>query len=104
MTSKAAKLLERMRQSKSNWKRVDLDKLYEGFGFVISHGKSHDIVKHPEFPQLRATLPRHSYLAKGYVEYTIRLIDKLLELKKEAANGPKSEGESEETGRTPILS
>ncbi|MEK7324209.1 MAG: hypothetical protein AAB217_03000, partial [Chloroflexota bacterium] len=87
--------LERMRQSKADWKRRDLDKLYEGFGFVISHGKSHDIVKHPEFPELRATLPRHTYLAKGYVEYAIKLIDKLQELRrKEAKNEPKSEGES----------
>jgi len=38
MPSKAEKLLEKMRNSKSNWKRADLDKLYEGYDFVISHG------------------------------------------------------------------
>lgn len=83
MPSKAEKTLEQMRNSKSNWKRADLDKLYEGFGFVISHGGSHDIVKHPNFPQLRATLPRHRELAKGYVEFAVKLIDRLLELQKE---------------------
>jgi len=82
MPSKAEKLLEQMRNSKSNWKRGDLDKLYEGFGFSISHGGSHDIIKHPKFPQLRATLPRHWELAKGYVEFAVKLIDQLLELQK----------------------
>ena len=80
MSPKADKLLEQMRNSKSNWKRVDLDKLYEGFGFIITHGSNHDIVKHPNFPQLRASLPRHRELAKGYVEFAVKLIDKLLEL------------------------
>ena len=83
MLSKAEKLLEQMRSSKSNWKRADLDTLYEGFGFVITHGGSHDIVKHPDFPELRATLPRHRVLAKGYVEFAVKLIGRLLELQKE---------------------
>ena len=86
MTSKAQKLLERMRQSKSDWKRTDLDQLYKGFGFIITHGGSHDIVRHPDFPSLRATLPRHNYLAKGYVEYAIKLIGKLSDLRKDASN------------------
>jgi len=77
--SKAEKLLEQMRNSKSNWKRTDLDKLYEGFGFIITHGSHHDIVKHPNFPYLRTTLPRHRELAKGYVEFAVKLVDKLLE-------------------------
>lgn len=52
MPSKAEKLLEQMKNSKSNWKRADLDTLYEGFGFVIKHGSNHDIYKHPKFPEL----------------------------------------------------
>lgn len=91
MASKAEKLLERMRQSKTGWKRADLDELYEGFGFIITHGKKHDIIKHPKFPQLRTTLPRHNFLAKGYVEYAIKLIGRLLALRKEEdANGHES--------------
>ena len=86
MPSKAEKLLEQMRRSKSNWKRADLDKLYEGFGFVISHGGSHDIIKHPNFSELRTTLPRHRELAKGYVEFAVKLIDRLLELQKGVEN------------------
>jgi hypothetical protein len=87
MTSKGQKLLEHMRQSKSNWKRSDLDKLYKGYGFVITHGRNHDIVKHPDFPELRTTLPRHNYLAKGYVEFAVKLIDRLLELRKDIIHG-----------------
>ena len=81
MTSKAQKLFVKMRQSKSSWKRRDLDTLYIGFGFIITHGSNHDIVKHPDHPQLRSTLPRHSKLAKGYVETAIKLVEKLLEIK-----------------------
>ena len=87
MASKAEKLLERMRQSKNGWKRADLDTLYSGFGFAISHGKSHDIIRHPEFPDLRTVLPRHNYLAKGYVEQALKLVDRLLQLRKEATRG-----------------
>ncbi len=83
MTSKAHKLLERMKQSKTGWKRQDLDKLYVGFGFIIQHGSNHDIVKHPQYPQLRTTLPRHNYLARGYVDYAIKLVDTLIEMQKE---------------------
>lgn len=86
MTSKAQKLLERMKQSKAGWKRRDLDRLYTGFGFIISHGSNHDIVKHPDFPNLRTTLPRHDFLAKGYVEYAIKLIEMLIELQKDREN------------------
>lgn len=82
MTSKAEKLLEQMRLSKNNWSRADLDRLYKGFGFVITHGSKHDVVKHPGFPELRATLPRHTFLAKGYVEQAIKLVDKNNELQK----------------------
>ena len=86
MTSKAEKLLEQMRQSKANWKRRDLDRLYEGFGFIITHGSNHDKVKHPDFIQvreLRATLPRHRTIDKVYVDDAIKRIDRLLELRKE---------------------
>jgi hypothetical protein len=80
MPSKASKLLERMRRSKSGWKRSDLEKLYTGFGFIITDGAKHDIVKHPDFPELRSTLPRHNLVNKAYVQQAIDLIDKLKEL------------------------
>ena len=83
MPTKAEKLLEQMRNSKSNWNRADLDRLYKGFGFVITHSGNHDIVKHPAFPQLRTSLPRHRVLAKGYVEYAVKLVERLSELQKE---------------------
>lgn len=89
MPSKSDKLLERMRSSKSNWKRIDIDNLYIGYGFVIKHGANHDIVKHPIYLNLRATLPRHREIAKVYVEFAVNLIDKLIEIEKE------SEGKNE---------
>jgi len=79
---KATKLLDAMRRSTANWKRHDLDTLYVGFGFIIRIGKKHDIAKHPEYPQLRATLPRkHPHLAKGYVTFAVKLIDQLQQLR-----------------------
>lgn len=85
MVSKAEKrleLLEQMRKSKSNWKKEDIEKLYKEFGFIMRHGSNHDIVLHPEFPMLRATLARHKALPKGYVQFAVKLIDRLLELQK----------------------
>ena len=85
MPSRAEKLLERMRQSQSGWKQNNLISLYEGFGFEIRHGRSHDIITHPDYPELRETLPRHSKIAKVYVKNAIKLIDQLAELQ-EAEN------------------
>ena len=81
MTPKVEKLLEQMRISKANWKAVDIARLYEGFGFIITHGANHDKIKHPDFPELRTTLPRHREIAKVYVEIAVKLIDQLLEMK-----------------------
>jgi hypothetical protein len=82
MTKKALKLLDRMRQSKSGWKPRDLQSLYISYGFLISHGASHDIIKHSKYPQLRTTLPRHNEIAKIYVDIAIRLIDQLTTIQK----------------------
>ena len=84
---KRLELLEQMRRSKSNWRKEDIEKLYREFGFIIRHGGSHDVVTHPEFPKLRATLARHKALPKGYVQFAVKLIDQLLELQKEGNNG-----------------
>lgn len=51
---------------------------------LLDEDGNHDVVKHPKFPQLRATLPRHRQLAKGYVEFAVKLVDRLLELQKES--------------------
>ena len=81
MPDKATKLLQSMRQATNNWSLSDLQTLYFGFGFEIRHGSNHDVVKHPEYPQLRATLPRHSSIAKGYISFAVKLIDQLQQLK-----------------------
>jgi cold shock CspA family protein len=87
MGSKAQKLLEEMHLSKANWKRRDLDSLYEGFGFIIRHGSSHDVIVHSTFKQLRTTLPRHGdEVLKSYVQIAVKLVDRLLELQQESNN------------------
>lgn len=96
MTSEARKLLEDMRNSSANWKRRDLDSLYEGFGFIIRHGSSHDIVVHPKFRQLRTTLPRHKEVLKAYVRIAVKLVEQLIELQKEA----NKKDEEESKGRS----
>jgi hypothetical protein len=84
-----------MRQSAANWTREDLERLYEGFGFNIRHGSKHDIVKHPDYPQLRATLPRHTTLAKAYIRTAVKLIDELENLRGEEPG--EESGEKDET-------
>lgn len=83
MTEKASKLLERMRVSKTNWKRHDLETLYRGFGFVIESRTNHDLVSHPDFPQLISYLPRHTKIAKYVVEQAVRLVDELKKLQED---------------------
>lgn len=83
MSARAEKLLESMKASPNNWKRRDLDTLYEGFGFIITHGKSHDIVKHPQFLELRTTLPRHNKIAKIYVKIAIELVERVKSMERE---------------------
>ena len=83
MTSKAEKLLEKMRQSPNNWKRNDLESLYTGFGFIIVNSRGpHDKVFHPNYPVLITSLPRHTELGIYNIRQAIKLIErlKLLEL------------------------
>ena len=86
MTPKVEKLLAQMRASPANWKATDILRLYKGFGFIITHGANHDKIKHPDFPELRTTLPRHRDVAKVYVEIAVMLVDQMLELQKGARN------------------
>ena len=74
---KAETLLVRMRRTKSGWKRRDLEALYEGFGFVLYHGKKHDYYQHPEYPLLRDTLKRSRTVSEYSVRNAIRLIERL---------------------------
>lgn len=73
----AEKLLERMRRSKSGWKRRDLESLYEGYGFVLYHGRRHDYYQHPEYPRLRDTLKRSRTVSEYSVRNAIKLIEEL---------------------------
>ena len=81
MAGQGEKLLAKARQSIAGWRRAELDRLYGAFGFIIRAGSKHDIVKHPDFPELRSTVTRSSDLAKGYVQEAIKLIEKLQTLK-----------------------
>jgi len=84
MGNREEKLLEKARLSPANWKRKDLDRLYEAYGFVIENGSKHDIVKNAKYPELRATLPRHNSVVKFYVQFAVKLIEEMLE--KDGAN------------------
>jgi hypothetical protein len=64
--------------------------LYEGFGFRIRHGASHDVASHPDYPQLRETLPRHRKVASYLVRNAVKLVDQLIALQ-EAEGGNKSD-------------
>ena len=72
-----------MRDSLAGWHQRDLERVYLGYGFNVWSGRSHDIAEHPDFPQLRATWPRHGAVAKHYVETAIELIGKLEKLEDE---------------------
>lgn len=79
------KLLARMRATKSGWGPDDLETLYLSFGFHYREGGSHRIYFHPRHPELYATVARHRKLAKGYVDYAVKLIDRLKRMEEENA-------------------
>ena len=82
---KKEKLLGKMRRNKVGWKFNDLNNLYIKYGFEKCEGSNHTMYIHPDFPELKGTVTRHRSLAIGYIQYAIKLIDKLKKLR-EAKN------------------
>ncbi|HEY2979991.1 MAG TPA: hypothetical protein VGJ22_02320 [Anaerolineales bacterium] len=81
---KSQNLLEKAKASPYGWRRPQLVRLYERYGFAIENGAKHDIVKHPLYPELRATLTRSSAeLHPDYVRHALDMIRKLTERQKE---------------------
>jgi len=76
--SSADKLLQKAKNTQSNWTRQEIDRLYRGFGFIIRHGRNHDIVSHSDYSDLRETLPRHRKVKPVYVKQAVRLINTLI--------------------------
>jgi hypothetical protein len=101
MVKKADKLLERMKRSKSGWKRVDIDSVYESNGFIITGkkggGSNHDKVYHPDYPQLITYLPRHNPVGEAYVSELIKKINQLKALQAQDEKAESEEIASEET-------
>ena len=85
MSDKAARrLLERMKDNSAGWHPQDFHTLYLGFGFTIRNGAKHDIFIHPDFPQIRDSIPRHAKeLSNGYAKDAVKNIEALIELQKE---------------------
>jgi hypothetical protein len=81
----AAKLLDRMRGTKSGWRPIDLDRLYKGFGFQREEAKEHTHYYHLSHPDLRGTVGRHRELAPFVVAQAVQAIEKLLEREHEFA-------------------
>ncbi len=79
--SKAEKLFERMKNTKHGWGPEDLHTLYTGYGFKSKEGSNHTIYYHPDFPELMATVARHTSLVVGYIQSAIKLITRLEELR-----------------------
>ena len=72
----AEKLLEDMRNSASGWGQKDFERLLSGFGFKWREGRDR-VYFHPEYPQLRISVPRHNSLRDWVARDAVRLIDKL---------------------------
>ena len=75
----AAKLLEKMRRTKTGFGQDDFRTLYKGFGFEEVQGGNHAKYYHPKY-DLTATVGRHNQLATGYAASAVKLIDQLLAL------------------------
>jgi len=89
VSNRAEKLLLQMHDSPTNCTLGDLYTVYSGFGFELRRGRKHDIVKHPKYGWLRASLPRkHESIALGYFEHAVKTIN---ELKQIESGGSKNE-------------
>ena len=67
-----------MRRSKAGRRRKDIINLLTGFGFIMRAGRKHDIISHPDFPELRMDLTRSSgELATGWITTAIKLVEQL---------------------------
>ncbi len=80
--SRAENLLERARRSQAGWSFRDLHRLYTSFGFEMRQGAKHAVFKHPDFPELRTTVPRSRWLAVAYVTDAVKRIDQLVSLQR----------------------
>jgi hypothetical protein len=80
---RAKKLREAMIQSPAGWGPDDLGTLYQGYGFDVREGTKHRLFVHPQFRQIRATIPRHSYLAVSYVRQALKDLERLEALEAE---------------------
>lgn len=68
--------LRRSAKNQAGWSIVVLRAVLDDF----SRRGKHDVVTHPDYPTLRATLPRHGGIAKGYVLFAVELVDRLKQL------------------------
>jgi hypothetical protein len=89
MSSNAAKKLRRMRQKRGGWKRNDVYSVYEGFGFIIKGGGSHDRVYHSEFKQIVRRVPRHNDIGEYVIDELIKAIDELNRLRSQKEKAEK---------------
>lgn len=75
MSSKAAKLLAKLRRTKRNWNHLDLHTILEDAGFEWRDSK-HRVYRHPDFPELGSyPIPRDSELAPAYAKDVLALVD-----------------------------
>lgn len=72
-----------MERTKSGWGWSHLDTLYRGFGFEREEGGNHTLYIHPQHPELRATVARHSELAPGYAQHAVKTVRRLQEIERQ---------------------
>ncbi|MDX2077017.1 MAG: hypothetical protein SFZ02_11335 [bacterium] len=96
MSSKTDKLLKKLYQTKTGWSAKDLSTLYEHFGFTIRLGSKHDIITHPDFPEIRDMLPRgSSELSPDYARDALKSIKKVLSKQDELQEDVEEDKENE---------
>jgi len=83
--AKNVKLLGKMRRSQAGYTPKDIERLLKSCGFKKIEGGSHTLYRHPDFPELAATIPRHPEVGTIYVKQAVELVDKLQVLEQQRA-------------------
>lgn len=81
----AAKLRERMRQTKYGWHVDQLDRMVRGYGFERRAGGSHWVYTHPVHRRLRLVVRHSDPLPVGYITAALHAVDEAERLDREQA-------------------
>lgn len=76
-------LLARARRAPNGWTYRDLVRLLLGAGFVATEQSNHTVFRHPDYPDLQISVPRHRDIKAYLVRDALAIIDEAQKRKRD---------------------